>query len=307
MLKAFHRSRSQYGARDELFTIAPSRPEFCIDNVTFLTNLQLCIGQPPTNAPSPTKCSSTHLYGPDQGCGRPVGSQLDYMHHSLSCTAQVKRTMNTRHNMIVQQACAILAHAGATGLVMEPKSILDNKARTTPDIEYAGFPTASNLFSTSGSLDVSVTHPAAPSYRKQAAIVALHAADTRDRVKNDKYLNKFKNQGRDFSPLVFETTGAWARSTTDFFLRLVRHTGLYGNGQPILSPAQTRSPLSTYNMPAGPGLLRFLRRVFAVVIARGNAHIITRALQQAPCAATCPPPMAADLSPSPPPLFLRED
>lgn len=68
-------------------------------------------------------------------------------------------------------------------------------------------------------VDVSVVHPAAPSYVKQAHR-ALSAALTREKQKDSLYQQRATSQGASFFPFVVETFGAFGKKAQSFISKL---------------------------------------------------------------------------------------
>jgi hypothetical protein len=69
--------------------------------------------------------------------------------------------------------------------------------------------------------DTSITCPCAATYRAEAAHVPGSAGKTRETKKRVKYVALCEAAEMQFSPLVFETFGAWAEGTQAFFLACV--------------------------------------------------------------------------------------
>ena len=105
--------------------------------------------------------------------------------------------------------------------------------------------------------DVSITCPAAASYRHGASQKKLNAAHTRELAKNKKYLAVCNRIGARFTPLVMESYGAMPRSVVS----LARRIAEYGRN------------LSVRNALTANDILNQL----AVALQRGNAFLISSA------------------------------
>jgi hypothetical protein len=106
-----------------------------------------------------------------------------------------------------------VSHARRAGL---PTYYEPHFVDTRPDGEIF-FPTDRAWF------DVSVTHPAAASYVRQASQQPLHAASVREKAKVAKHGSNARAAHASIVPVVFESYGAFGESAQGFIGRIVAY------------------------------------------------------------------------------------
>lgn len=91
----------------------------------------------------------------------------------------------------------------------------DNKTRI-PDAMIISYPYNVRMF-----IDVSVTHPCAMRYHISSSSTSLSAADTRFRLKHNKYDGIAAREGGQFIALVCETYGAMTHEFSSFLQQII--------------------------------------------------------------------------------------
>ena len=132
----------------------------------------------------------------------------------LACVSLRKRSMNKRHNSIVQTWTDIVKLAGGNSYI-EPTDLLEFN-RTRPDTE--------NVFADGRHLtDTSIICPTAPSYIVMASRGRpLRCAGDREQRKRRKYDDMATREGAQFLPLVFEAYGGRGTTATEYLRLLAR-------------------------------------------------------------------------------------
>jgi hypothetical protein len=139
--------------------------------------------------------------------------------HFFSCTRLRRTAITQRHNQILHLLAKLVRMVGGATYI-EP-DWFDGKR---PDLQ-AYFPDARYL------LDVSVTHPSAPSYQRLSAFKILHAAVSREKRKDTKYGAMSLAEDSKFVPFLYwNLTGVWVErleSSLKCLHRLPLHTTLF--------------------------------------------------------------------------------
>jgi len=104
-------------------------------------------------------------------------------------------------------------------------------------------------------VDASVTHPAAPSYRKSSALSKLHAAKDREARKNTKYRQLAAEEDCKFVAFVLESYGGFGKQAKEFMGELVRQ-------------AKEHSPPSVTNFRD------YAHRALSVCLLNGNCFVL---------------------------------
>ena len=114
--------------------------------------------------------------------------------------------------------------------------------------------------------DVVVTTPTAQSYVDQGADTsALKAATINENAKCAKYASLAADEGKTFSPLAFESYGAWGKKAIDLFVKL----------------AEMVADRSYGGMVSRGEWLEHARRMVAIALVKGNGRLVRNALQLA--------------------------
>lgn len=167
--------------------------------------------------------------------------------HFLSCST-LRPLATARHDRLLQ----ILARTGrqcGTTVQVEPSLGASSDDGARADGHF--FFTSVTVF-----IDVSVVHPAAPSYVKQGHRF-LSAASRREKQKEDLYLDRAKLAGGLFFPFVLDSFGALGKKAVSFLSRL--RDEAVDNGLKEVSGISTNS---------------FLYRSLSICLQAGNAAIL---------------------------------
>ena len=215
-------------------------PATTIDDASYCLAARLRLGLPPQDI-MPQNCHSCRQYSP-------VSLSLVERNewHYLSCMEGHGATsISARHHAVVQQIARHARLAGAVVVVEPPHLFTDNNKR--PDILII-------LNHKNYLIDVTITHPTAPSNIKRAQKhlgQAIHA----EKLKTNKYHELSKEQNCTFVPFVIETYGGIAPQAQTFLneLSVFAHDHL--------------TICSRFDVVAG------LRYAIACTVQRGNAMI----------------------------------
>jgi hypothetical protein len=161
--------------------------DYIMNDVDYSISARFKLGLPPI-ANMPTTCI----------CGFQFTEDWDHLH---SCNQLKSKLTTTRHDLIKTTYARVMSLANVMNVV-EPRWISRsvNDARRPDLLAYLG--------ATCTLIDVSVVHPAAPSWQKRASKNPLVAAKSREKLKTRKYEDLAKSEGAIFYPLVFESYGA---------------------------------------------------------------------------------------------------
>jgi hypothetical protein len=162
--------------------------------------------------------------------------------HFFSCKKLKQSAMTMRHDLIVRILSRFVQRAGGSCYV-EPKFYAGKR----PDI-HIYFPSSRTM------VDVSVIHPGAASFARQAH-VPLSAAHSRERDKVSKYRQVAHSESASFVPFVLETFGVWYQA-----LKFV--TDVSSLARENLSLAQSE-----------PDFRGSMVRCLAIALQVGNAHV----------------------------------
>ena len=144
-------------------------------------------------------------------CGASVTCNGSDPLHFLSCTANRRRAITNRHDLIVGAVTAAANRAGApSGNEPSLHRHDPNAQRIRPD-NYSHFPDGTFTL-----CDVSVTHAGAPSHRKNPLLTTL---STRASCKVKKYTSYASSNRASFIPLIIDVFGAFH---ADFYGHLKR-------------------------------------------------------------------------------------
>ncbi len=153
-----------------------------------------------------------------------------HIHHHMSCIHAKRKHITTRHDMILNKIIG-LAHEAGYATKKEPYSRINNEHGKKPDIKLISSQVQSN-----GSItlcDISIVHPCAPTYVRQARNLSLAGADRREKEKHSKYDGIAIEEKAKFVPLVLETYGAYGKQLKKFVYdlttRQVTHKQLNSN------------------------------------------------------------------------------
>ena len=159
--------------------------------------------------------------------------------------SKLKRSAITqRHNMALQRLSGLLQKGGGSVLI-EP-NWYDGKR---PDAQESIL------------LDVSIVHPAAPSYFKSAAGSSLAASKIREKQKIAKYQALAKEEEARFVPFVMETYGSMGSYAAGFLKEV-------GSGAPE-------------QLFMGEGLKSYAVRALSIGLQAGNAFVLQSGCLQA--------------------------
>jgi len=156
------------------------------------------------------------------------GTRVSEFHHFHVCKKLRRTAVTTRHNLLVHRLAKICTSAGHA-TVVEPIMQEDDPAPEVRDYSSANLHSRRPDLSTASYngllfIDVSVTHPLADSYVRQAQKKPLHAAERRAAEKRSKYLRMAQDLSADFSPFVLESYGAMGKGTQQL-LKSMAHDG----------------------------------------------------------------------------------
>ena len=203
---------SQYAGLQ--FIILPNAAEHTIITPYFNQSVRLRLNLPPHDM-STSYCDV-------QQCGKILVDTIDVTHHHFSCRQLKRKEITFRHDLIVNTVLRIARDAGyATH--REPRIIDDLQTSTQPDATlYSLHSNRQPIF-----IDVSVTHPCAPSYVhaagrarhpppqviSDASTSSLASAShptikQREHTKINYYAQVTHDHHAIFYPLVMETYGA---------------------------------------------------------------------------------------------------
>ena len=219
-----------------------NNPKTQMDNTEFACAVRLRIGFPPEENVTGT-CS----------CPRRQPVQLeDAPWHGLCCLLQKRKSINRRHNDVVQ----ILAETvrRVYGFAHIEPSRLD-RTRIRPDLALQM--RARRIYA-----DVAIVHPSALSHRRVAQR-QLGAANRAERRKHRRYDNLARNRRGVFLPFVVETHGAFGGEARTLMRQI---TSFAGQERPSQSKHAT--------------LIRLMSEV-AVAVQKGNAHAALKCIQDA--------------------------
>jgi hypothetical protein len=219
---------SQYAG--SWLTTAPANASFYLPDPHFNIASRLRLGLPPVDNLNHCLCGANLNVNPL---------------HFLSCS-QLRSSITIRHDRLLQ----LFARTGRlAGVAVQIESHVDDTdgARTDGDFFFH-----SNCVAT----DTSVIHPSAPSFVKMASSL-LKAASSRERQKDTLYLERCRQQGKLFFPLVLESFGAIGERCMKF-IDLLCEEGA-GNGV-----------RSIHGVP----LKQYLTRALSFCLQAGNSHIL---------------------------------
>ena len=163
--------------------------------------------------------------------------------HFYSCGKLKQSAMTMRHDLIVRTLSRYVQRAGGSCYV-EPKFYLGKR----PDV-HIFFPSSRTM------VDVSVIHPGALSFARQAH-VPLAAAHLRERQKVSKYRKVAEGESASFVPFVLETLGGFGTQALKFV------SDVASLARENLSLAQSE-----------PDFRGSMVRCLAIALQVGNAHV----------------------------------
>jgi hypothetical protein len=163
--------------------------------------------------------------------------------HFFSCGKLKQSAMTMRHDLIVRTLSRYVQRAGGSCYV-EPKFYLGKR----PDV-HIFFPSSRTM------VDVSVIHPGAPSFARQAH-VPLSAAHLRERQKISKYRKVAEGESAMFVPFVLESWGGFGTQALKFV------SDVASLARENLSLAQSE-----------PDFRGSMVRCLAIALQVGNAHV----------------------------------
>ena len=179
----------------------PTTSELFLPDHAFRIALRLRLGLP-TQSDLPRRCT----------CGAsllPTATSANTAHF-LTCHHQTSTSGRTRHDWVVKR---LVSHARRAGL---PTYYEPYYVDTRPDGEIY-YPDQQEWF------DVSVIHPAAASYVRQASQQQLYAAGVREKAKVAKHGSNARSQHASIVPVVFESYGAFGECAKGFISRIVAY------------------------------------------------------------------------------------
>src|SRR5690349_17045304 len=130
----------------------------------------------------------------------------------------MKRSINIRHNKIVDMVYDISKIKSITA-IKEKKPISDVDVHARPDLIFYQAPTNHTHH-----IDVSIIHPGASTYCKNASKYKLAAASLREKMKLNHYQKEeyYKRNSKYIKiiPFVMESTGAFGESVDVFLSKI---------------------------------------------------------------------------------------
>jgi hypothetical protein len=222
-----------------LWLIVPiSSPECCFTDVELSIALRLRMGLPPVPRERiPTVCE----------CGSQIANDL---WHALSCVKLCRLSVTRRHDRLLKLFARFVR--GSCSISVEQ----NDPSGKRPDA-------CVQLYLRSILMDVSITHPYAPSLRRTAASAPGRAAEVRATSKVNKYAEETRNASQQFLALVAETYGGYSNGGySNSALKLLKIIAMEASN-PLLGPSN----------PYAMSKARFLR-LAPTCIQRGNAQIV---------------------------------
>ena len=213
--------------------VFPSAPVNRLSNLQVAIAAKLRLGLPLSNV-LPVMCP----------CCQEVGALGRDATHFLGCPRMARTGLTRRHDAIVQHIAA-WCNSMQFPAVVEPK--IDGERRR-PDVEII-------LERGRLAVDVSVVHPAAPTYinHHHATVSATAPITARENQKNSKYRATVARAGAEFLPFVTSSFGGFGAAAMRFF-SILRES------------VDAMDPIAWSSDPVGD-----LIRDLCVVIQRGNA------------------------------------
>jgi hypothetical protein len=187
-------------------------------------------------------------------CGGDLRADPGHFH---SCRLAEKRECNIRHDMINSVICRLAREAGCT--VMAERSYSINFSGPDSSSVSSHLRPDCVIFHSAGTtwVDVSVTHPLAPSIFPTAARAPLAAAESRARAKISKYGDWPTRYGARFLPFVLDTFG-----------------GLSSDSLKVLDILAGEAEAN--GVDSRPSFLARARRELSLALVRGNSIVETR-------------------------------
>ena len=142
------------------FTVLPTCSEHTIISPVFNQIVRIRLFLPPHDMPKQL-CGMHH-------CDVDVSDPSTLTHHHFSCPKLKRREITVRHDLVTH-ALVQIAHSAGFLTCIEPRTWDENGKRKQPDAVLY------HLTRPPTYVDVSVTHPAAESYRTAAAQHSLSA------------------------------------------------------------------------------------------------------------------------------------
>ena len=207
-----------------------SLPLLRLNSTHFSLAIRLRLGLPPQDD-LPAECA----------CGEDLKSNPD---HFIVCRLLRRTSATTRHDRVLY----LLARLSRTVEIATRAEVpLEDQKR--PDANFY-------LHNRTIATDVSIIHPAAASYCKQAAKI-LGAAAIREKEKKRDYSDQALAEGLDFIPFVLETFGGFGREATSLLDLLMDEGSL--KGMDTLGGMRART---------------FITRALSICLQGGNALIL---------------------------------
>jgi len=176
-------------------TTLPLSPMLNLSDAHFRVACRLRLGLPPQDNLPPT-CQ----------CG--LNLKSDPLHF-LSCKRIKRSAVTQRHNMVLQRLSHLLQQAGGS-VYIEPNWFEGKR----PDAQV-------NFSRGNTMIDVSITHPSAPSLCRSAAARPLAAAKRRENLKECKYSSIARDEECQFVPFVMESYGSLGKQAFKFLKKSV--------------------------------------------------------------------------------------
>ena len=224
-----------------LWLIVPiSSPVSCLTDVELSIALRLRMGlSPAPRERMPTVCECGH-------------QSINDHWHAFSCIKLRRLAVTWRHDRLLKLFAGFVR--GNCSIHVEQS----DPSGKRPDA-------CVHLYLRSILTDVSITHPNAPSIRRNAASAPGRAAEIRATSKTNKYATEARNAGQEFLALVLETYGGYSKSA----LKLLKNIAMEGS-----------NPLLGCSNPYAMSKSRFLR-LASICLQRNNARIVVQWMHRA--------------------------
>ena len=226
----------------------PKKGDRHMDNVTFRTSLMLRLGVPCQERPMQCGCRSRNL----------VDEHLDH----FLCCKKYQGEHKGRHDAVAADIKSLCNHAGLQ--FTDPK--LGELRTVDNDDNKAADGCIRGLHDKPLFVDVTISNPTGPSYLDHRGngnswSVRHFAIKLREKVKNDKYLERCRQINSEFVPLAFEVYGAASENVNSFI-------------KSVVSKAAERNGIP-YHV-----LLNYWRKRISCTLQSYNAWIINQAYLQ---------------------------
>ena len=180
--------------------------------------------------------------------------------HFHKCVKIRRTAVNNRHDLIKNQLAMLCRQAGCSVVVEQHGHLeIDDPAH---ELKVQGKRPDLSVSRSNGLalLDVSVTHPSAPSYLRQAALKNGSAAVLRERAKTAEYKEYAVQARATFVPFVMESHGTWGKQARLFIDRMGTEAEAFSGQSASSFRSYARSVLSMTLQLGNARLIQFCQR-----------------------------------------------